>query len=158
MCWLPCWRFIFIVSFDRVPHSSVLQMRKSKWQSQGLTPQPGSRAGATTQSWRVSALCFSASLQCGQEANRGAFGSGYLEGLLRPNCSLLPEALIMRKGVGWEEPPDAARGHTSQRSDPTQTSSPSLPMLSALTSPPSAPWACRRSTWRPQSSQWSRRP
>lgn len=96
-----------------------------------------------------------------EEANTGAYGSGFFEGILRLCWALLSEAIITRKGEGWKE--SARHGWRAgisrdQILHPAHISSPFLPVLSALTHPPSAPWASRRSTWPPQTNQWSRKP
>jgi len=91
-----------------------------------------------------------------EEASTGAFGSGCLEGLLRPSWFLLPGAMTVRKGEGWEPDMVVEPASVGVTSCPDQC--PSLPMLPTLTQPPSGPWASRRSTWNPQTSQWSKKP
>lgn len=75
-------------------------MRKGKRQNQDLN-----HCGLALSMCHNTELSLSGPLSLSNEelVNIGAFGSGCFEGLLRPIWSLLPEAIIMRKGERWKE-------------------------------------------------------
>lgn len=147
-------RFVFVASFDP-PNSSILQTRRKEVAKSGfkspvvwLESMCPNTAGGFVLSGPLSLSSV------GKRQMQEHLGLDVLRGFSDPDLELI----VVRRGGGWE--PSARHGCRAgiRRGRILPLPVPILACATNLDAAPSVPWASRRSTWHPQTSQWSRKP